>query len=206
MFIFSLFCYWNSQINISISHHLGNGQDHDKIQHPLQTGYWQQTAIQQLRFCKLPKTLGVRTYYSNTICTMGKGHGGTFHEKLKDSLQNIPHPWSQLEDNPSTFSLFLQSHTALNHGLPTSTASIQQQTIQNLTAQCNNQHRPVSTQGSPTKQPTPESQSETKSKQQSICKDCQSTDRWQSAISTTKTSQSNISIRSNTIHHHKDKQ
>ena len=74
------------------------------------------------------------------------------------------------------FSVFLRRYAALYHEVPTSAASIQQ-TIQNSTAQHKNQHRPVSTQGSPRKQPMPESQSKTKGKEQSICEDCQSTDK-----------------------------
>ena len=73
------------------------------------------------------------------------------------------------------------------------------------TAQHSNQRRSVLTQGSPRKQPTPESRSETKGRQQSLCEDCQSTDRWQSAMSTTKTKQTNISVQCDTIYHHKDK-
>ena len=42
-------------------------------------------------------------------------------------------------------------------------------------------------------------------RQQSIREDCQCTDRWQSAMSTINSKQTNISIRSDTIHRHKDK-
>ena len=108
---------------------------------------------------------------------MDKRHGGTFHEKLRKSAQAITHRLPQLDDNPSTLPSFLQRHAALLHGIPTSAASIQQQTIQNSIAELNNQHRPVSTQGSPRKRPTPGSRSETKGRHQSICEQCQSTDR-----------------------------
>ena len=76
-----------------------------------------------------------------------------------------------LEHSPSRLSLFLQSHVTLQHRVHTSAASIQQQAIKNSTDDLNNQHRPVSTQGSSRKPPMPESRSKTKGKQQSICED-----------------------------------
>ena len=68
--------------------------------------------------------------------------------------------------SPSTLSLFLQSHTALHHGIPTSPASIKQPKIQNSTAKFKNQHKPVSTQGSPRKLSTPQ-----KAGKKAMCED-----------------------------------
>ena len=89
--------------------------------------------------------------------------------------------------------------------VPTSAASIQQQTIQNSPAERSSQYKLVLTQGNPRKRPTSKSRDKTKGGQQSICEDGQSTDRRQSAMPTTKTKQTNISVRSDTIHHHEDK-
>ena len=107
---------------------------------------------------------------------MDKRHGGKFYDKPRKSAETITHWLSYLEDNHSTLSSILQSHAALHHGVPTSAASGQQQIIQNSTAELNNQRRPVSTQGSPIKWPTPGNHSKTEGRHQSICEECQSTD------------------------------